>query len=302
MRSNWEDITAAKAAADLETAACGRKPSMVVIERYARDMENDRWRPSPEPVVYDGDEPGGKPRLRDGQQRYFAAVEAALRLAEAGKIPDPDKFSVRLWVTRGTTAEIDEAFPYINTGKPRTGGDMLNAEGYANSTMLNTVARRVVLWEAGQPTGTNYRPTRAEIMDVVTHRDMIVEAAEYANGWKVRPPVPAPGTAGFLWYLLGTVNKDDRDTFMNYLRTGSGIDDENPDRPHILRRLRNRLHADAYDARNRNKTIRPEGPLWLCLRAWQAWQSHEEMRKLQMPVRVTDASFADFLKALQPRR
>jgi hypothetical protein len=46
MRSQWEDITPARAREDLKTAKCGRVASRHVIERYSRDMASERWRPT----------------------------------------------------------------------------------------------------------------------------------------------------------------------------------------------------------------------------------------------------------------
>jgi hypothetical protein len=308
MHSQWEDITPARANEELKTARCGRSPSMGVIDRYARDMENGRWAESPEPVVYDGEDTGIV-TLRDGQQRFYALIKAALALAASGKIAHPDDFSLRLWVTRGTTGEIDKAFPYLNIGKNRTPQDYLNMEGYSNATLLYTVARRIVLWEVGHPTGSNYKPTRPEVLETLWPREGFDEAAEearvgriiaaaaFAGGWKVKPPVPAPGTAGLLWWLLGRAREHDRDVFMEALRTGGGLPDldEYPaDGPlHPVLMLRNRLHGDYYASGKRGSKMRQEAVLLLCLRAWEAWRRKEHTTKLQMPTKLNDKSFRD---------
>jgi hypothetical protein len=304
MHSQWEDITPARAREDLKTAKCGRNASVKVIGRYARDMKNGRWVETPEGLVYDGEDTG-TPALRDGQQRCYAIVQAATELAEEGKIGHPDDFSLRLWVTRGSTEEIDRAFPYLNIGKNRNGYDVLATEGYSNPTMLYTVARRIALWESGDPTGNTFKPTRAEVLDLlkpdpekdpaaeVKRIERIVEAAEFAVGWKIRPPVPAPGIAGFLWWLLGRVNEADRDTFLDILRTGGG-----PAGTESVLLLRNRLQRDQYEASRHGTKVKQETVLWLCLRGWTSWRRDEDPKKMQMPSKLGDASFKVFRRKL----
>jgi hypothetical protein len=303
MHSQWEDITPAIAREGLKTERCGRPPSKGVVERYARDMEHGRWVRSPEPVVYDGEDTG-IPVLRDGKQRFLAILRASAALAEAGKIDDADDFSLTLWVTRGTDQEIDAAFPFMNIGKNRTGADYLAIEGRKNPTMLYTVARRIVLWDIGYVTGNTYKPTRAEVLETLEPREgrnleqelariaYIEAAAGFAAGWSLKPPVPPAGVAGLLWYLLGLKDPRDRDVFMGFLRTGSGLTDEGEwKKEHPLVVLRNRLHGDFYEGQRRGTKVKQETVLYLCLRAWEAWRSHEEMTKLQMPPKLTDAHF-----------
>jgi len=304
MQSKWENITPDIAAQVLETAECGRNASGSVIERYARDMANDRWQRSPQGPVY-ARAKGGPRILRDGQQRYWAVIRAGHILADQGVIASPLDFSVDFYVTEGTPEEIDEAFPYLDSGKNRTGSDYLTTQGRAHATLLYTVGRRIALWQAGHMSGNTWKPTRAEVLAILEPQDTedhdkelarvahVEEATEAAKSWSVKPPVPAAGTVGFLWWLLGQVEPRDRDTFIEYLRTGSGLTDEHVFKgaEHPLVLLRNRLHADAYAASTRGTSVKQETVLWLCLRGWDAWRRKEQIRKLQMPAKVTDASF-----------
>jgi hypothetical protein len=304
MRSQWEDITPASAREALKTENCGRPPSLAVVERYARDMESGRWKRNPEPVVFDGEETG-IPVLRDGKQRHLAVLLAAQRLAERGEIAHADDFSVRVWVTRGTTAEIEEAFPVMNTGKSRTGKDYLSTQGRENSTLLYAMGRRIALWERGKATGNSWKPTRLEALEVLEPQpgrnpaaeavriELVEQAAGYAAAWSAKPPLPPATIAGFLWWLLSQVDMEARDVFLEYLRTGGGLTDQ--DRfardHHPLIVLRNRLHGDYYEARRRGTTVKQETMLFLCLRAWEAWRKGQGMKKLQMPVDLSDGHF-----------
>jgi len=302
MHSQWEDITPAIAREDLKTARCGRHPSPGVIARYARDMEAGRWRKSPEPVVYDGEDTGDGV-LRDGQQRYLAILEAAMALARKEEIAHPDDFTLTLWVTRGTTQEIDEAFPYLNIGKNRTGQDLLGMDGRENPTMLYTIGRRIVLWEAGRITGNAYKPTRAEVMEILKPQEgkylpaelervaYIEEATKFAANWSLKPPIVPAGVAGFLWWLLGQKSPEQRDIFLEYLRSGAGLTDEVPGRPHPLTVLRKRLARDQYEAQRHGTRVKQETVLFLCLRSWDTWRTGKSASKLQMPDKLGDASF-----------
>lgn len=283
MHSLEEDIFPERAATDLETAQCGRKVSLKVIGDYCRDMKADRWPVTSQGVAYDTDG-----ILRDGQQRYFAVIKAATELAEEGKISRPDDFSVRMLVTYEMPKE---SFPFLDGGKTRTLSDNWYAEGIDNPVLLQTVCRRIAMWEAGRPVGNAWRPTRAETMAVLLGHPEAEEAAMFADRWRVKPPVPTAGIAGFLWWLLGRKDEEDRDFFMEALRTGSGLSDKDGTKPVLL--LRSRLQADHATARTRGTSVKPETALYLSLRAWDAWRTRERISKLQMPPKLNDKSFRE---------
>jgi hypothetical protein len=281
MHSVEEDITPARAARDLETAECGRKPSMKVIGDYARDMKAGQWHLTHQGVAYDTDK-----ILRDGQQRWWAVIKAATELVEEGVIASADDFSVRMMVTYDMPRE---SFPFLDGGKNRSLADNWFIEGHANSVLLQSICRRIAMWEAGRPVGNTLRPTRAETMAVLVKHSDAKEAAAFAEAWKVKPPVPSASMAGFLWWLLGTRDEADRDFFMEALRTGSDISENDETKPVLL--LRNRLHADHFTARTRGSSVKPETVLYLCLRGWDAWRTKEKISKLQMPIKLNDKSF-----------
>lgn len=283
MHSVEEDIFPARALKDLETAECGRKPSQRVIAGYARDMFNGEWHLTHQGVAYDTDGV-----FRDGQQRWWAVVKAATELAEAGKVAGPDEFSVRMMVTYDMPKE---AFPFLDGGKNRSLADNWFAEGVDDPILLQTICRRIAMWEAGRPVGNAMRPTRAETMRVRLLHPETDEAAKFADGWKVKPAIPSAGIIGFLWYLLGTKSEPERDFFLEALRTGSGVSMDDETRPILI--LRNRLSRDFYDARTRGTSVRPETVLYLCLRAWDAWRTREKLSKLQMPEKLSDKSFRE---------
>lgn len=281
MRSQEEDITPARAMQDLETAQCGRKPSQRVIANYARDMFNGDWHLTHQGIAYDT-----RSILRDGQQREWAVIMAATMLAEAGKIASADDFSVRMMVTYDMP---DDSFPFIDDGKNRSLADNWFIEGLGNGVLLQTVCRRVAMWESGHPVGNSYRPTRAETMKVRLVHPETMKAAEFAEEWNLKPKIPTPGVAGFLWWLLGTVSERDRDFFLEGLRTGSGLSMHDETKPILL--LRNRLSRDFFDAKTRGTTVKAETVLYLCLRSWDAWRTKEKISKLQMPEKLNDKSF-----------
>lgn len=281
MHSVEEDVTPARARKDLETAQCGRKPSQKVIFNYTRDMKARHWALSGEPVIYDTD-----CVLRDGQQRFLAVIQAAMELANEGVISDPEEFSVRMLVTYDMPKE---SFPFLNSGKPRSLADNWYMEGREYPVLLHAVTNRIAMWEAGHPMGNAYRPTAAEKIEVLERHPEAADAAEFARGWTVKPPVPSAGIAGFLWYLLGEKNAADRDFFMEGLRAGDGLSAADDTAPILL--LRARLHGDFYDARTRGTSVKPSTQVYLCLRAWDAWRTKENIKKLQMPTRLTDKSF-----------
>jgi hypothetical protein len=290
MHSQWEDITADRAAREILTAQCGRKASQRLAENYGRDMLAGQWAQTHQGIAYDKEK-----ILRDGQNRFGGIIWAATQLASEGRGEEAEKFSVRLWVSYDVP---EEAFPFFDGGKNRDVPDVFFMEGHQNSKLLGTVVRRISLWEAGHPIGNTWRPTRAEQLAVLRLREdteaeaerirLIIEAADFAKGWSVKPLVPSPGLAGFLWWLLGNVNAEDRDTFMEGLRDGAALDKDSP-----ILLLRNRLHSDHSNAQRRGTRVRPETVMWLCLRAWKAWRTHEDLDKLQMPGKLTEKNFTE---------
>jgi hypothetical protein len=284
MHSQWEDITPSRARTDLVTANCGRPVSASLVEKYARDMENSRWHDSPEGPIYDTHK-----ILRDAQHRYLAVIKASQALLERGVIEAEDEFSVRMWVTRDAPEDV---FPFLNIGLNRTAANQLYIAGYGNSaTTLAAICRRVVMWEAGHPTGYAYRPTRAEILEVLmpveaspARTARILEAAEYARTWKMYDISPA--TAGFLYWVVTGRNHDEGLDFMEKVRTGADIG-----KAHPVTLLRKRLGDDKRNALKRGSQVKSEMVIWLTIRAWNAVRLDEKITKLQVPEKLSDKTF-----------
>jgi hypothetical protein len=275
MESRWEDITVLQAMEDLETADCGRYLLPSLVERYKRDMIAGDWHETPQGPSYDTSKV-----LRDGQHRYAALIAAAQETEAAGGARAED-FSLRMWVTRGADPG---SFPYLDTGKGRTYGDLLTIRGHANVTNLKAVLRRIATWEAGQPWTRKLTPTNAELDKALIAHPEAQDAALFAKGWHA--PVVAQSLAGFCWWLFSQVNHADCKFFMDALRTGAAIDTDHP--VHVLRE---RLLRDQKAGRTRGTFMRQEAVLWLIIRAWNAYRLNEDIRKLQIPVDVTDERF-----------
>lgn len=104
------------------------------IKQYAQDMKTGRWVINGETIKID--ENG---QLIDGQHRLHAVIES-------GNIVNME-FSFNISHSAITT---------IDTGKSRTGSDVLKMTGVENTTVINTALRGIITYEFGYDMGTSH--------------------------------------------------------------------------------------------------------------------------------------------------
>jgi hypothetical protein len=119
-----EDIDPHKAAEMLRGNSVNRRMVPNHLNRLVSEMLADEWRVTGDTIKLNGD------RLLDGQHRLEAVVRSGV--------------TIRTWVARGVDSE---AFPMIDTGRSRQGGDVLSAHGYHNVFLTASSARLIYHFE-----------------------------------------------------------------------------------------------------------------------------------------------------------
>lgn len=193
------------------------------VEQYARDMKAGRWAANGETIklTQDGD-------LLDGQHRLFAVVES-------GK-------EIEMLLVEGLDPAV---MPTIDTGAPRTFGDVLGIQGGKNNLVTASVLRW--LWwypkRKSQPSGpTHQRITHQELFDSLPkHPDVPLRVSEITGGGskQARRFVPVSILA-FVYTLAYRADPTVAGAWLHQIDSGMGIDEEK----HPVHQLRERMLAN----------------------------------------------------------
>src|ERR1700756_4533070 len=119
-----ETITPAQAAEWLKGNTVNRRLVLHHVERLASEMLAGEWGVTRGFIKVNGD------RLLDGQHRLQAIVQSGV--------------SIQSFVARNVELE---AFPVLDTGRIRAGGDVLSAHGYRNVFITASTARMIWYFE-----------------------------------------------------------------------------------------------------------------------------------------------------------
>ena len=190
------------------------------VEFLTQQIDTDQWQQNGSTIVVSDDG-----QVLDGQHRLHAIMEA-------GK-------AVEAIVVYGIDAE---AFRTIDTGRNRSGGDVL-AMHYLNATQflcqsVATAARWSIAF-AQKNYRTNERISNTDILALVHEHPDLWSCAETLNGYPKERPMPiGPGAA--LFYQFRQRSADQANNFMRRFYTG--VELEADDIEYMLRAM---LHRDA---------------------------------------------------------
>ena len=110
-----------------------RKPSRVVVSKYASDMLNGDWKKTGQTLQF-----SSEGMLMDGQHRLLAVVETGI----------PQSFIMVYGLDKS-------AFDVIDNGKSRTYADVAGIKGYRDPIILTALARWMIAHEATGDLGTD---------------------------------------------------------------------------------------------------------------------------------------------------
>lgn len=256
----WEDITPEIAQQYLTlNIDNNRNPLADRIDRIARDMVNGDWIVTADPIKFNED---GK--LIDGQHRLRAILRS--------------KTTVRMLVARNVP---EDAVLVIDTGATRTVAQTLKIHnsGVKNRSTVVAIAQivnaydRGVFYNATMAFNGRDRMSPMETVRFVEENEQVLEfAASMAASVGNHLPV-TQSMLGAVFVILSRVDYEAAIQFMTALREGnSGRGADDP-----VATLVRRLYADKLASRKQ-----PHGLLlFMFIRTWNAWRSHERLSKLQ---------------------
>jgi uncharacterized protein DUF3489 len=235
-----------------------RRLSVVRIRAYATAMAEGRWLLTGEPIIFASDGV-----LSDGQQRLAACIDC-------GKSFTTDiRFGVR-----------PEVFKVTNTGKRRSGADILGIAREQHTTQLASALMYLARWEDG----TLHRSYDNATVSWGVDPDFLVTVLRKHPG--IRDSVRlgkqsyfhfrgfSPAILGFCHYIFSRRDSAAADTFFEQLTTGIGV----PNTQSPIHQLRSRMHRYQHD---RHEHLGAREQIGLILKVWNAWRASREIPRLQ---------------------
>ena len=228
------------------------------IAAYSRDMAAGRWRRSGEAIKF---APDGT--LLDGQNRLKAIIDAGV--------------SVVLMVVRGIEPEAQMV---MDSGIGRTASDATAMRSIKHASTASAATRWCLTWANGgikHAVSTPNAVTHSEIVEFIECDQYIGEAValgvRYGRyGKSNRQHMPTGSSVACFAWLAAQVA--DWPTVTEFLRRASELDllgDGDPVRAAVQR---------FTTARVNKETIRTSTEVYILLRAWNAEQMGDELRRI----------------------
>lgn len=243
-------ITPGMAEAWLETNTANRRPSRALIERYAREMTDGRWRFTGDPIRFDVNN-----ALIDGQHRLLAIVKSGV--------------SLTCPVIYGLPTEARDV---IDTGKSRTNQDVLAMHGVANPNRCASVARLLLLYKnESWSHGNMYSPR--ELLGMLEKHPGISRSVSMLP----KLPQSSPhATIAMLHFVANDLLKqqDKAAALYTVFRTGVPSYENDP-----IHRFRERLIKHA------GERVRPKQThtAWMLFNCWNYFVKDEPLSMVKMP-------------------
>lgn len=220
-----------------------------IVDRYAADMKNGRWKLNGEAIKVT------PTRLLDGQHRLWAVIES--------------ECSIRMLVVEGID---DDAFDTIDTGLKRQSGDVLAFAGIPDRH--NVAAATSVLihylnnnWKCANVI------TPAQVLEQYYKTPEILDAVRMGVRKGIKQLVPCSYIAPLLFFFMKK-SYPDAEYFANKLGTGEEMSGDNP-----IMVLRNRLLGRRKMPNTRFDRYCVTG---MVIKAWNAYRNGKLIKNLHM--------------------
>lgn len=223
----------------LATMVANRPVTMAHVRNLAGAIKSGEWRGSDtrELIKFSGDG-----RLIDGQHRLMAIIEAGVPIV--------------VGVTFGCDPSV---FDVLDTGRARSGGDVLALTGHAQGNFL-AASLRVAYAVTHNGFGRMLnRASNAQIMQMIEEFPAMPESMAAVAG--VPRFIPQSVAAG-LHYVMSQIDSEKATVFFDGLATGQGLPAGSP-----ILVLRNKLLTPKTQ---RSSTTRSTVAA-LTIKAWNAW-------------------------------
>ena len=200
MRATTEKINPRLAEKYLELNTVNRPIRQSHVEFLSKEISGGRWKMNGASIVFNGG------TLVDGQHRLWAIIEA--------------KTPIDTIVVRGAE---DDSFPTIDTGKCRTGGDVLHIAGEKNPSVLSSAARLCIGY-LKKNFFARGRISNTIVVDFVRDNPGLADSVEYVLKTK-SPQFVSRGIGACLHYLMSKRDARLADTLFRGIGVGFSVAD-----------------------------------------------------------------------------
>lgn len=231
------------------------------VARMASEIQSGNWQVTHQGIALDGLLNAGL--LIDGQHRLHAIVKAEI--------------ATPLLVFENVPSKT---FSVLDTGKRRSGGDVLALSGEKDSTLLASTIRHVHLFRAlpsGSWVGTGSRISNDRVLQIFfSQREEFVEAV--AKGRMLSQEIGMIPTAASASYFLTVESAPAArlDDWIDGIVSGANLTPEDP-RLALIKAM-NSLRGGS-STRRRTDT---RGQMGLYIKAWNAWVAGREVKSLRL--------------------
>ncbi len=226
------------------------------VHDLAAAMMRGEWSMNGEPIIFDS--AGG---LADGQHRLLAIVHSGL--------------TVLSLVVRGV--EPETAQDTMGIGAKRSISGQLSVHGEENAN--NLAASIGVYYKLTNfHEWTNMVPTILQALKILEEHPGLREAAAFGSKANRSVLKYSAGSAGALWYLFGTVDKEDAEVFWKKTLEGDTPNENDP-----IYHLRNRMIRDATLGAGKPR-MNSRYRAGITIKAWNFWRAGIELSTLRYTV------------------
>lgn len=211
------------------------------VAQYAADLKQQAWKCTGETIKF-----SKTGRLLDGQHRLSAITESGVTAP---------------WLVN--TGLDDAVFANLDTGRRRTGSDVLVIQGLSlyEARIVSAAMPMVMNYQFGQLPHSSYRYPNYEMLDC-WHSDSLLQSTCIFVAALPHKMIPiAHAKAFFLHWVFSQRDVPAADTFIEQLFEGDHLGKTDP-----VYRLREKLLIDRVERRQTDDGVQ----LHACIKAWNA--------------------------------
>ncbi len=259
MKTELINVTPDMAMRFLEKNKLNRSLTDRHINFLASQMRENKWLDTGDTLKFD--EQGN---LLDGQHRLNAIVKSGKTLP--------------MLVVKNVNKK---AFEVMDTGKVRTGKDVLSAMKYGHSSLLSSSVKSILLYFGGQYShnkiGKSSFSTNPKVVEFVKKNEEIHEIVAHIHKIHSKFKLITASHLVFLYWIFAAKNQNDVDTFFDQLTTGVDLKADSP-----IKALRDRLIKEITSKRK----MQAREKLALCIIAWNHFRAKKPVKLIQFTDRM----------------
>jgi hypothetical protein len=260
LKTRIENISPKKAQEYLDTMGKNRNIRSSKVDQYAEAMAAGLWKLTGDAIRFNT-----KGELIDGQHRLHAIIQS--------------KKTIETLVIRDVP---DEAFMDLDTGAPRSPGDLLTLSGYTYSHRISSAIRMassILEIESGLTSATSFGRRKippAVLLEWATaHSEELYQSAKLMSTKDALAICSPPSLFTALHFLFSQYNPKGADQFFNTLIKGIGFEHGERDPVYQLRRQMLSFQGDRH--RKRPTFYKAA----LIIKAWNAFQCRDFIAQLK---------------------